>query len=240
MKRLLLAVIAAAFSVTCAGAATTLVVGTPAALGGGNCYPWGCSYNAEYQQVYTHSLFSGLGTISITRLSFYNTQSSTGGATATNSGTFTVSLSTTSADWNTLSGTFASNLGADNRVVFSGSVAQAWAFGNTLTITLSTPFTYDPSRGSLLMDVVGSGITNPNGTIFFDVTSNSVSTVTSRDYCSGGVACSPTGSVDTGFGLVTGFTYGPASVPALSTWALAALILLVLASGLWALRPRRA
>src|ERR1019366_8516038 len=85
--------------------------------------------NGQYQQVYTHSLFTG--PITITGLEFYNMYYSQGGATGMNTGTFTISLSTTGADWNTLSGAPLSNIGGDNTQVFSGSLAQPWAFPDT-------------------------------------------------------------------------------------------------------------
>ena len=82
--------------------AGTVIVGTPADPGLGNSFPFGGNYdaatNGQYQQVYTQSLFTG--PITITGLEFYNTQEN-GSATAMNTGTFTISLSTTAADWNT-------------------------------------------------------------------------------------------------------------------------------------------
>ena len=66
------------------------------------------------------------------------------------------------------------------------------------------PFLYDPGQGNLLMDVVTSGVTNPGGSTFFDV--NSTGGFFTRVYCSGGVACGTNGTVDTGYGLVTGFS----------------------------------
>jgi hypothetical protein len=181
------------------------VVGLPPDSGTGNCFPFGCAYTTNYQQVYTSSVFSG--PITITNLEFYNTQVNFG-ATQMNSGTWTISLSTTSADWNSLSGTFATNLGADNTVVFSGDLSQPWAFGNTLVINLSTPFTYDPANGNLLMTVSASGTSDTFGQIYFD--SNGYNggafdgnTIMGRVYCNGCGAVS--GNVDNGYGLVTGF-----------------------------------
>lgn len=189
------------------------VIGLPAASGSGNCFPFGCAYNGDYQQVYSASQFSG--PLTITDLEFFNTQDD-GGATAMNSGTWTISLSTTAADWNTLSTTFSSNLGGDNTEVFTGDLSQPWSFGDTLSIDLSTPFTYDPSTGNLLMTVNVNGSTAAGGNIFFDV--NNGNTFLGRVYCSSG-DCTNSVGVDPGHGLVTGFSTAT-PVPEPSTFLL--------------------
>ena len=205
--RLLPALLLCLFLLTAMSASAGVVVGLPPDTGG-NCFPFGCSYNAEYQQVYNSGQF-GVSPITITNLEFYNTQFDSS-STSMNTGLWTISLSTTAADWSTISSTYASNIGGDNTTVFSGNLSQAWAFGDTLQILLSTPFTYNPLNGNLLMDVVGSGVSAPGGEIFFD--KNSTNSAFSRVYCSSGIACSP-GAVDTGFGLVTGFSTGSGGVP---------------------------
>jgi hypothetical protein len=183
------------------------IIGLPADPNYGNCFPFGCAYNGSYQQVYISSQFSG--PITITGLSFYNTQVNDE-ATAMNSGTWTISLSTTSKNLDTLSTTFSNNIGPDNTQVFSGNLAQSWAFGDTLAIVLTTPFTYNPSSGNLLMTVVATGTTAPDGFIYFDTNGEAEEggdTIMGRVYCSevegAGVDCGPTGLVDSGFGLVT-------------------------------------
>ena len=107
-----------------------IIVGLPPDANTGNCAPFGCSYSGQFQQVYTAGAFSG--PITIADLEFFNTAVNTG-ANSMNFGIWTISLSTTSADWNTLSGTHASNLGADNTVVFSGNLSQPWVFGKEIT-----------------------------------------------------------------------------------------------------------
>jgi hypothetical protein len=136
--------------------------------------------------------------------------------------TFTISLSTAAATHSTLSSTYASNLGVDNKQVFSGSLSQPWAFGNTLTITLTTPFIYNPATGNLLLDVVGSGVAGAGNAYFDQNTSGSIAT--RRVYCVTGSACA-SGTLDaSGSGLVTGFNFGPVggpvSAPAASTLTL--------------------
>src|ERR1700690_2138574 len=55
------------------------IIGLPADPGNGNCFPFGCAYNGSYQQVYSSSQFSG--PMTITALSFYNTQINNNGVT---------------------------------------------------------------------------------------------------------------------------------------------------------------
>ena len=179
-----------------------VIIGNPPDPGTGNCFPFGCSYNAEYQQVYGAGNFSG--PITITNLEFYNTQADLG-STSLPTGTFTISLSTTQAGVNTISGNYAANLGPDNTQVFSGSISQPWAFGDTLVINLTTPFTYNPANGNLLLDVVGTNVNAGGGNTYFDV--NSTGGFFTRVYCPSGIACG-TGTVDNGYGLVTGFSTG--------------------------------
>ncbi len=187
--------------------ADTLIIGNPPDSGSGNSFPFGTAYNAEYQQVYASSSFSGA--IQITDMYLYNTQFDSG-ATSTPTGTYTVSLSTTSAGVGTMSPTFADNIGANNTQVFSGSINQAWNFGDTLDVHFDTPFNYDPNGGNLLVDVVGTGISTPVN-IYYDV--HSPGSLFQRVYCPSGIECS-TGVADTpGYGLVTGFGYGAVPEP---------------------------
>jgi hypothetical protein len=185
-------------------AVADVIVGLPPDPGSGNCFPWGCAYNAEYQQVYGSANFNA--PILISDLEFYNTQFDSG-STQLPSGSYTITLATSSiVGVNTITGDFGANLGNSFNVitVWTGNINQAWAFGDTLHIILSTPYLYDPSQGNLLMDVIGSGVSLPGGSPYFDV--NSVGGYFSRVYCAGGVACGNAGTVQNGYGLVTGFS----------------------------------
>ena len=93
--------------------------------------------------------------------------------------------------------------------MFSGSINQAWQFGDTLDIHFSKTFSYNPANGSLLIDIVGNGISLPGGAIYYDV--NSTGGYFSRVYCPGGVDCGENGTVANGYGWVTGLGY--TSVP---------------------------
>jgi len=180
-----------------------ITIGNPPDPGSGNSFPFGSAYNAEYQQVYGSSDFN-TGPIEIMSLEVYNTQYNSG-ATQTTAGTYTINLSTTQFGVNDITGNFAGNEGADETQVFQGSINQAWNFPGTLHITFQQGFLYDPSKGNLLLDVVGDNITTPGGSIFYDV--NSTGGFFSRVYCSGGIACGNNGTVAVGYGLVTGFDY---------------------------------
>ena len=179
--------------------ADTIIVGSPVDIADGNRYPFGCNSGSfcsgQYQQVYTNSLFSG--PMVITGLEFYNTQFDNG-ATAMGTGAFTISLSTTEADWNTLSTVPTDNIGPDSTQVFNGTLAQPWAFGDTLSIAFSTPFTYTPGTGAnLLLDIVASSGTTSGEDIFFNT--NRGNDYFGRYYTFG------SNTVDQGYGLVTGF-----------------------------------
>jgi hypothetical protein len=204
MKKLLLCLVLACLA-SLPAMAGTIIIGNPPDPGSGNSFPFGSPYNAEYQQAYAGTAFN-TGPIQITDMFLYNTQFNSG-ATQTPSGTYTVSLSTTSVGVGGLSPTFANNIGANNTQVFNGSIQQSWNFGDTLDIHFTTPFSYDPGAGNLLVDVVGNGISIPSN-IFYDVSSNGPF---QRVYCPFGQSCS-TGVADTnGYGLVSGFGYS--SVP---------------------------
>ena len=204
--------------------ADQVVVGEPPDYGFGNCDPFGCNYDGEYEQVYSSTQFSG--PITITSLEFFNTAYNSG-STLLPTGTYTISLSETSANWNTISDTFSANLGADNTEVFSGSISQAWAFGDTLTIALSTPFTYNPASGNLLLNVVTNSAAGLNYTYFDDNGYNLAAfngdTFLGRVYCQVGTTCGSTGAVNNGYGLVTGFVTDSDSTPEPGTLGLMAL-----------------
>ena len=104
-------------------------------------------------------------------------------------------------------GTLSNNVGADNTLVFSGPLPGL--AGGVLHIVLSTPYTYDPANGNLLMDLFSSG--GSGGGVFMDARNGTAGGLFSRAMTPG--CCSG----DSDWGLVTGFSTG---VPEPSTWAL--------------------
>jgi hypothetical protein len=185
--------------------AGTLVIGAPGDPNSGNCFPFGCtSWAPEYQQVYASTDFPVA--IKIKDLEFYDYNDAPG---VVNSGTYTFSLSTTSAAVNGLNlSDLAANIGADNTTVFSGSLPSI--SGGVLHIELSTPFSYDPLNGNLLIDIYSADASRTSDFLFMDARNLTADGLFSRAMtpgCCGGFA---------DHGLVTGFS----TVPEPSTWAL--------------------
>jgi PEP-CTERM motif len=180
----------------------------------------------RYQQVYASSQFSAiLGLEEITQITF-RPDAFGGAAFSSTLPNIEIDLSTTSAAPDGLSTTFASNVGANNTIVFAGplslSSADTGPAGGPkafdIVINLTTPFFYNPAAGNLLLDVRNFG---GGGTTSFDAqftAGDSISRVFTES--TNGVG-DPTGSADT-LGLVTRFTV-TAAVPEPATLALLGL-----------------
>jgi hypothetical protein len=138
------------------------------------CLPFGCTPNGTYQQVYAATLFPG--TFSITGLDFFNTTLDTSPPDALiDPAHYEVTISTTSAMVNGLNTTdFASNLGADAQLVFSGPLGGELPPGPDATLPFNwiEPFRYNPRNGNLLVEVRKSGgiFHQPDGFVFMDAT----------------------------------------------------------------------
>jgi hypothetical protein len=191
----------------------------------GNCYPFMCNdsgtssgQSIDYQQVYTSSAFTS-GPITINSETFYYA-SQLGGNEAVLNGDYSVYLSTTSKSVSGLSSTLSSNRGSDWTLVFSGMLGGPYT--NSFTITDTTGFHYDPSKGNLLLEVIASNQQNvpeknksmygkyaPNGSGNGYNEADYTGIVTQRAYCLTNIGC--TGST-TG-ALVTTFSYGGTGVP---------------------------
>lgn len=206
----------------------------------GNCYPFMCNDSGtasgpsiEYQQVYAASAFPSAVTIN-SETFYWQFEQSDGGSDTLLGGTYVFSLSTTSAAVNALSTNLSSNLGPDNTTVATITIpAGGVSFGTAFTFDNSTAFTYDPTKGNLLLDVSVSDQDNvpnspPSNNSFNDA--DDTGAVTSRAFHLFDGADFP--GADT-VGLVTTFgTTAPPSVPEPGS-------LLLLASALAGLVVRR-
>jgi hypothetical protein len=188
----------------------------------------------RYQQVYSASQFSATGPGLITQIAFRPDAANGAPFTGTLSNA-QIDLSTTTAGPDALSTTFASNVGPDDKIVYSGPLTLSSAFTGPpggpkdfdILISLQNPFPYVPSAGNLLLDMRLFSLLVPNQ--FLDA-QNTTGDPTSRVFSNGGVSAL-TGAADT-LGLVTRFTL--TSVPEPTSVVLLALGLA--ATGLAGLR----
>jgi len=180
-----LGVMVVIFLLTCGLASADTTVG---ATSGGNCYPFLCNDSGvstgqtiDYQQVYSSSAFGATQTINA--LSFYFNPNF-GGTSNVLSGTYDIYLSTTGAAVNGLSSDPTTNRGGDYTLVdvFSGLVDSNPSF----TINLTSPFSYDPTSGNLLLEVIASDQPNfQNGSGNGYLAADSTGTTTSRAWSYG-------------------------------------------------------
>ena len=213
MKALVAAAILLALACAPAQAATILF---DHAATGNNCFPFGCSdplfgEGTRYQQVYNASQFSG--PIEITQITFFNTTFNAG-AGQIHPATYELHLSTTSRAVNALDVVdFGSNVGADDVLVFSAALSGVP--GTDFVFDLSTPFTYDPADGNLLLDVFKSNFSPLSianaatfGFLFLDAHNGTFGDASSRAH--------NFGTDFDSWGLVTAFTgevFPPIDVP---------------------------
>jgi len=233
MKRNTLKLIASIFAAGLAASvqAQTLVApGNLASTEGDidNGLPFNIAYfslgSERYQQVYETSLFSSLpaGGAEITGIAFRIAD--VGTSFSTTLPDIQLDLSTTSVGENTLSTTFANNVGSDDTIVYAeGPLSLSGTGGGSpnpfnVIINFSQPFVYNPANGNLLLDVRNYG--GGNYTTEFDATDIYGDGI-SRVYTYGSSVNSATADGSDSLGLVTEFIYQP--VPEPSTLALAGL-----------------
>jgi hypothetical protein len=178
--------------------------------------------SARYQQVYAASAFGALARPeNITQIVFRpDGTPANANAFSTTLPDVQINLSTTSADPDGLSNTFADNVGSDDTVVSQGALSlssqYSGPFGGPkdfdIVIDLPHHFQYDPSQGNLLLEVrnFGGGTPVDETTTPFDLQStlgDSISRVGTGLNGAGGTADSTDATfADTG-GLVTQFSF---------------------------------
>ena len=232
MKRLFLYLAAA--SILSAGTIVAPGTDTSTEGSGNNGFPFNITgfgvASMRYQQVYASSQFSS-GPILINAILF-RPDGLGGSAFSSTLPNVQIDLSTTSVTPSTISTTFANNVGANDIVVFNGALATSSSFTGPaggpknfdIIINLTTPFLYDPSAGSLLMDVRNFG--GGNTTQFDD---DSTSTAIQRVFATDVAAA--TGTILGDRGLVTEFQF-TATTPEPSTLGMGAIGMLAVIAGL--------
>ena len=198
--------------------ASSLLVGDPPVLGSGNCDPFGCPAFfglGTFQEVYSSSAFP-TGQISINELTFFDYQVANGGVPG--GGTYTLSLSYTSAAPGTLNLTDPNNnITSGSQTFYSGLLpGMVTVPGGQILNISGTPFDYDPADGNLLLTVTLSGASNGAPPLYLD-----------QAACGPQTICPPGSTVLTGQayfggmnggnvigGLITQFTYtNPLATP---------------------------
>jgi len=182
-----------------------------------NRFPFLVTGGIVYEQVFAASQFSG--PLTIGEIDFRN-GILVNQAFSVTIANIQISLSTVSVGPDGLSTNFASNLGADNTVVYNGSLtissANGAGPGNTkefdIAIHLQTPFAYNPAAGNLLLFIDNiSGVSSNVGTDYFDAV-NTVGDSVSRLI---GVEGSPhaTSGLADSLGLIAQFGAAPTAAP---------------------------
>jgi len=189
----------------------------------------------RYQQVYSSSEFASLGGPVTISAILFRPDGIVGNAFFATLSSVLIELSTTPVTPATLSTTFANNIGSNDTIVFNGPLALSSSFAGPsggpkdfdIVINLTTPFVYDPSAGSLLLDVRNFDGSRADRTGQFD--SDATATGTQRVFSTTDVNAT-TGTLggdgtQVGFndrGLVTEFEF-TATTPEPSTFGMAIL-----------------
>jgi hypothetical protein len=218
---------------------------------GDNIYPFNCGNlsipSARYQQVY---LGGQIDSAVINTMSFRlgNTLVNNPGFPPTILTDVMITMSTTQAAPDTLSSTFADNVGPDETVIWSGDLtisapdcSQA-VCPFVVNIPFQNTFEFDPALGNLLVDIRLPACVNLGNFVTFDSTlepDGVIGRVFSLD------VASPTGSAD-GVGLVTrfggmGFERVIASmpVPTLSEWGIVGAVAGLMLAGVFFVMRRK-
>jgi hypothetical protein len=180
--------------------ATSVSIGS---MDSGNCYPFMCNdsgtsvgISIDYQQAFTSTAFTGPFSISSISWTDYPQGPAVilGGNYSFSWGYSAVGLALTTnlpSNYN----------GASNFLGTASVPAGGFNFGTTLTLTLGSPFTYNPALGDLILEVVVDTQDNvPNGTGNGYNWADYTGAVTTRAYCLTNVGCAAgVGALDTTF-----------------------------------------
>ena len=167
---------------------------------------------ARLQQVFAASQFSALGGPRLITGMAFRPDIEQPPFTLT-SPNVQISLSTTSRSPDGLSTTFSENVGADDTVVFSGSLTLSTTISGPpggpnafdMIINFANPFLYDPAVGNLLFDIRSQSWAVSPGFGFLDIQNTPGDSVSSVLQITSG----PTFTHN--LGLVTQFSYSPAA-----------------------------
>ena len=204
--------------------------------------PFNCGFgppSVRYQQVYLGSQFPQKVLIEEVSFRLYNEFGSTPGFVPTVVPDILLQMSTTQAEPNTLSTTFADNVGPDVETVYSGNITVSAFACDTqpcpfdIMVRLQSPFLYNPEDGNLLLDfrIPECVITGELDAVILSPIVNAV--VSAGDNSS-------TGSIQKS-GNVTQFTIAQnQNIPTLSEWGLIATAGILGIVGLVVVRRRKA
>ena len=176
----------------------------------GNCYPFMCNdsgtstgVSVDYQQAYTSTAFSGPTTINT--ISWYFADQF-GGLPIILGGNYTFYWGY-SAVGLALTTDFAANYNGGANLLGTASVAPGGAnYVSVLTLSGFSPFTYDPSQGDLIIEVVVDSQDNvPNGSGNGYNEADYTGVDTTRAWCLTGFGCvaPDLGALRTTFGTTT-------------------------------------
>jgi hypothetical protein len=171
----------------------------------------GSNGGLRYQQVYSASQFGAFAGAprQITQIAFRN-DGTFGQPFAVTLPSANVHLSTTTQAPDALSTTFAANVGPDDTAVYDAALPLASSNTGSprnfdIVITLTTPFTYNPSTGNLLLDI---RLTNTTSVATAFDAQNIAGDSTSRVMGVEGDVNATSGLAES-VGLVTRFTHVP-------------------------------
>lgn len=145
-----------------------------------------------------------------------------------------IRLSTSTAEPDSISGTFADNAGPDETLVYAGALDFASSQTGAgprpfnLLIPITEPFVYDPTAGNLLFDV--TVLSNPSGGTIPFLDGASIQKVV-RVFCASGCSAQDS-SGQTGDGILAlEFSFAPAPEPHALASGVVAVLALVAARG---------